>query len=78
MDSRALSYQISVDMGRKADGEIDTAAPECEIDHTIMSQDRLVVKFEHNTKVATLRGPKFHSEEVVTTVGVLVPYVPIA
>jgi len=68
MDSRTISYSITVDRVKLWAEEFDTSAPECEVDHTIMNKKRMEIKFEHNTKTISLRDMKFHSEEVVTTV----------
>ena len=63
MDTRVVSFSLTADTAKNADGTILTAAPLCQPDPFMMREDPFSFKFEHNVKVAGVRKLSFHTED---------------
>ena len=63
-----MTFHVSVDLGLKSNGEIDSSAPECEVDETIMLKSPILFHVENNNKKTAVRKLFFHEDEEISDV----------
>ena len=68
LESRSMTFHVSVDLGLKSNGEIDSSAPECEVDETIMLKSPILFHVENNNKKTAVRKLFFHEDEEISDV----------
>ena len=65
--SRLVSFKMRADNARLPSGDVDTSAPLCKTDPTVMLSTPFYFKLEHNDPVPSVRNLLVY-EEIVTTV----------